>query len=302
MPTPGLSLVGFMDQQQALIHLRGVCIPADASDFALTRDWYIARSKLGPLFPDAGTPDIHPIAGPDREYIESLLAESWVQVATANQFTADDFQMVEIAPLLAFQTVISIDRSNHHCAPISSPSTSQILPICLPSVQPSMPPNTIITPITDTSNSVIIKTRDLNMQADRHGVFAMNAQGHQSWVAGKLLQMALPFTHVVKFNDRYYLHNGFHRALGIAKSGASHMPCLVREVATAEEAGIKIEGPELQTFPQRILESLNPPTVGHFVQDRAHEVALRSVSRIITISWSQTILPDEYDQALPSRP
>ena len=36
MPTPGLSLVGFMiDQQQALTHLRMQCVTPDASDAAL---------------------------------------------------------------------------------------------------------------------------------------------------------------------------------------------------------------------------------------------------------------------------
>jgi hypothetical protein len=81
--------------------------------------------------------------------------------------------------------------------------------------------------------------------------------------------------------------NGFHRALGARKRGAGRMPCLFRDVATHTEVGIRDDG---STFSVAVLESANPPTLGHFTQNRAHNVAIRKVSRILQVNWSEHAL------------
>ena len=58
MPSQGLSLVGFMDQPQAINHLRNDCMPADSSDAALIGEWQAAQGMLGAAIQNAGNPDI----------------------------------------------------------------------------------------------------------------------------------------------------------------------------------------------------------------------------------------------------
>jgi hypothetical protein len=67
------------------------------------------------------------------------------------------------------------------------------------------------------------------------------------------------------------------------------MPCFFRDAATAEAAGIQPPG----TFDLQLLESGNPPTIGHYTKGRAHKVRLRASMRVIQISWSQHTMFDE---------
>ena len=47
MPRAGLSLLGFMDQNNALNYLRSWCVPVDDSDVALIAEWHAARAARG---------------------------------------------------------------------------------------------------------------------------------------------------------------------------------------------------------------------------------------------------------------
>lgn len=44
MPVPGLSLVGFMEEQAAIAYLRNRCIPPDPTDAALVAVWNTAKA------------------------------------------------------------------------------------------------------------------------------------------------------------------------------------------------------------------------------------------------------------------
>ncbi|HKT19523.1 MAG TPA: hypothetical protein VJR47_15855, partial [Stellaceae bacterium] len=208
-----------------------------------------------------------------------------------------DFKLVEIAPLLAYQFHVDGHRSGQHCQALQNPTLDQMLAICLPMQQPKLQDQK---PIIDRqAQSISIKSRNLNVRSLLAGALGYNQTGYESVVAGMQIHVALPFVHVVRFNGRYYLHNGYHRAYGLAKAGATHMPCFLRDASKAEDAGILPEGPVWVTFPLRILEAANPPTVGHFVDGRAYDVKMRSVSRLLTVTWVETAVPDEYDQLTP---
>jgi|SRR5271155_245677 len=302
MSTAGLSLVGFMtDQPQAFQHLRVQCVPADPSDAALAAAWNAAKAKLGAALPNAGAPNIQAIAAADAPYINQLVQQPWVQEAfRLFKYAAADFKLIEIDPLLAFQFIVDSPRSNFHCGGLKNPTVADLLPICLPQTQPK--PQDIGPAIDASPNhkdippqSVTIKVRNLSMQRMHGGIFTLNQNGYESWVVGMQIHVTLPFVHVVRFNGRCYLHNGFHRSYGARMAGATHIPCLFRDVATPEEVGI-IEG---QTFSVPILESANPPTIGHFTQGRAYDVELRALSRVMHVSWSQSVMVDEYERMNP---
>jgi hypothetical protein len=299
--TKGLSLVGAIDQQfQALHHLRLACVPSDPSDIALISDWNNAKQTFGTSMPRSGLPDIMPISAPHDNYIQTLLSQLWVQTALQiNNYQTVEFKLIEIAPLLAYQFIVDNNRSDHHCASLSNPSVDDLLPICLPLIQPTIQS---LDPLIDLQPSrIIVKLRNLNARQLRAGVFGYVENGYQTTMAGMQIHVALPFVHVVTFNGRYYLHNGYHRAYGAAKAGATHLPCLLRAATSQEDAGIMPEGPGQvwQTFPLRILEGPNPPTLGHFINDRACDVQVRSVSRVLHITWSESALPDEYERMKP---
>jgi hypothetical protein len=279
-----------MNQHAAVQHLRTACVPVDKSDAALIVEWQAAQATLGAPIPSAGLPDIQPIPAADQVYIQRFQQEPWV--ASAFRLAAlqgSTFQLIEIEPLLPLQMHIDTDRSDHHCSSLSNPPTiAELLPVCLPITQPDE--ETMMTPIGPNSQSVMIKTRNLAIQMIAAGVFHMDIAGYKTFIGGAQFHLSVPFLQVVRLNGRCYLHNGLHRAYGIRRAGATHMPCLLRDVATAEGAGIKTDG---STFSEALLTSANPPTVAHFTQWRARNVQLRRISRNIIVTWARYVLPDE---------
>jgi hypothetical protein len=189
------------------------------------------------------------------------------------------FCEIEVDPLLAFQMTIDLERSQHHCSHLKGSATpAQLYDICLP-----------ITTTVDQlhvslqSESALIRCRNLN--------FRLQARGPLQGVAnavGIQVGWAMPLVHVVRYNGRCYLHNGFHRTYGARLAGATSVPCIFRDVRTAEEIGFNP-----QTLSLQLLESSNPPTLGHFTQRRAWPVDLRVATRIIQVSWSEHIMFEE---------
>lgn len=287
MANAGLSLVGFMNEAEALIHLKRACIPApNADDATLKADWQAAKSKLGPAVTNAGTPKLQPIPAAGMLYIQALLTLPWVVASFPGPLaiTAANFHLVEIDPLLAFQLHVDSVRSANRCAGLATPPTlDQMLAICLPTAQPSENFDYQLL-----GQSAIMKAKTLNLRVFEAGII-------QGKVAGLTFGPALPFVLVSRLNNRFYLSNGYHRAIGLRKAGALYMPCLVRDVPNALAVGIKPpnQSGELVTFSEALLSSNDPPTVGHLSRGCAFDVRLREVSRILHVTWAEYVWPEE---------
>lgn len=279
MPSAGLSLLGFMDQQQAINHLKSACIPRDTFDAALTAEWQSARWRRGMPFLNAGKPRIEPIPESHRDHIQHLINEPWAAPAFAGPLREASFALVEIDPLIAFQFTLDRDRAANRCRGLGHPLTlGELLPICLPRSASVEDYTAFPGP-----NSMMIKARSLNLRIAAHGLF-------DEFVVGIQFSVSLPFVSVVGCRGRFYLHNGYNRAYGIRMAGATHMPCLIREVANLTSAGLKADG---TTFTAALLQADDVPTMGHFTQGRAYEVTLRAMTRIIHVSWAEYAVPDE---------
>src|SRR5690242_8343951 len=105
MPSAGLSLVGFMDQTQAVNHLTTACMPPNPNQAALIAEWQTAQANLGVPTANAGNPDIQPIPTAHDGYMQQLQATPWVADYLAT-IPGSTFQLVEIDPLLAYQFTV----------------------------------------------------------------------------------------------------------------------------------------------------------------------------------------------------
>jgi hypothetical protein len=293
VPTNGLSLVGFVrDRQVALSHLKSACIPGRKDEAQLAEDWEDARRRLGAPMSNAGSPVIRDLPESYQTYVQQPAISEALRAFAGVNFA---FKIVEIAPLLAWQILIDSDHAATHCAKLSSPPTfDELLTLCLP-IEPQRD-----NPLTFPSdNSFLLKSRSLNMQIRNKGI--MNIQtGRQGpngpelgpvvHVLGVQIGLLLPLVMVSRFNNRYYLSNGYHRAYGAMIRGAREMPCVVREVSTPKAVGIRDDtGLDLA-----LLESANPPTLQHFIGS-ALPVSVRQKSRVITVHWNESVVFDEYD-------
>lgn len=277
MPTQGQSLVGFLDQQAGINHLRNSCVVADPSDAALLQEWQAAKAKLGPPVANAGRPDIQMIPADGLTHIQTLLQQDWMKQAVAGHLAGAAFQLVEIDPLLAFQFSVDVDRSNHHNNGIQGvPTLADLLNVCLPIQQTSEPIQVHQAP-----GAMMVTSRSLNYQALAQGFI-------QNCFLGLYLGVSVPLVHVVRHSGRCYLHNGFHRAVGLRKRGATHVPCVFRDVPDHQAIGIKPG-----TFDATLLESADPPTLAHFTRDLAYDVQMKAFSRTIHVSWAEYVTTHE---------
>src|SRR5271169_4359159 len=130
MPSPGLSLVGFIaDQQIAHNHLLRACIPTNTDPVALDAEWNAARARRGAAIPYAGHPDVQPLPAVQQTHAAQVLAHPIFQA----DWNGATIQMVEIGPLLAHQMFVDSNRSGHHCNTLSKPPTlDEMMHCCLP--------------------------------------------------------------------------------------------------------------------------------------------------------------------------
>lgn len=277
MPTKGAALIGFMDRDRAIRFLQESCCPVDPDPAVLETIWDNARRNIGNPTPNAGFPEVLEIPAGDAAYVTALRSGVWQHLFAAQP--SWEVKLVEIAPLLAFQLSVDVERSAHHCAHLSKPpSLGELLPIALPLNQVAEQIS-----IAQQPQSIVLKSRSLNVQAQIQGMLAPNVLGMQFGVS-------VPFVHVVQFNGRSYLHNGYHRAYGALLAGATHIPAIFREVQDAAAAGVRDDG---NTFDLALLESPHPPTMANFSDGGSTNLPLRAMTRILHVSWAEYAIPDE---------
>jgi hypothetical protein len=108
-----------------------------------------------------------------------------------------------------------------------------------------------------------------------------------------LLELALPvaevgedrcgssLTRVIQVRERCFLRAGFHRAVGARIAGHTHIPCIFSRLPYYPS----LTQPERSwSFSRTILESDDPPTLGHFTHGRACRVQLRAPIRMLRLA------------------
>ncbi len=188
---------------------------------------------------------------------------------------------MEIAPLLCFQINLSVGRANALCSRLSDePSLEEILSIAMPDKLEDLPAQ-----ISWQTNSIVITSLSRNVRLHNAGRFSIpESEGRD--VFGIRVGPAAPLTQIVRVDGRCYLRNGFHRAVGMAQRGVTHIPALLIDMENSAQV---THGGQI-SFSSTLLESENPPTLNHFTQGKAFPVTLRDSTMVITLSWSQHVI------------
>lgn len=292
MPRTGLSLLGFMDEQQAMSYLQkwSVLPEQDRSPEGMKAIWKLAKAQLGKPFPRPGKPQIQPLSQKYQPYLEEVMKNPAFQL-TIRGFQRFGFMLVEIDALLAFQFHILTDESDKFSQTIGqNPTVDEMLSLCLPQ-EITYPEYQVIL----SQNGITIRAQDLSLTVPEYGVFQKFPDG-QLRVAGTVIGSS-PFLQVAQINGRCYLRNGYHRAYTLAKKRATHMPCLFLETNDFAQVGVLGAG---ATFDRNLLESVVPPTVGYITRDRAHQLNFKHFKRIINVLWNQYEI--EVDEAHSESP
>ena len=89
------------------------------------------------------------------------------------------------------------------------------------------------------------------------------------------------FVQVARFNGRYIVANGYHRAVALIKAGHTRMPCLLRDVPSIEAAGLVPPG----FFDLGRLFAPRPPLVSDFLSANATTLKLRARNHILRVGF-----------------
>jgi hypothetical protein len=264
-----------MERDHAVHYLSAECVTANADPVALEAEWQSATARIQPPQPSAGVPQIRDIPTDYSHHIDAVRnAPEWQMVFANNPNW--EFKLVEAAPLLAYQfSILDGTVSSHNAQLGLAPSLDVLLESFLPTANVPQGMN-----ITQTPNSALIQSRSLNVRPLN---FAMPIPGTFVLEIGS----SLPFVHVVRYNGRCYLHNGYHRVYAALQSGASEIPCIFRDAASEIEIGLSPG-----TFNLPLLESQNPPTLHHYASGQAHPVDLVIKTRTIHLNWTDWVSPE----------
>lgn len=282
MPVEGRSLVGFMDTAFAVPYLQQATVPLDPTPGALNDVWDQARGQLGDPVDHPGVPEFLDLDAAHQAHLATVAGNP--RLASGFDGQPYEFKLVEIDPLLAYQHDISIERTDHLCAQLGNPPTVEsMLPIFLPTTLEAIPfqgqPQ---------ANSIVLVSRSANLKIISHGQIGLDPN-MGAMLFGIAIGPSGPWVHVVNFEGRTYLRNGFHRVYGAKRAGATHFPCIVVNAPNWEFVGARGQG---ATFDRALLESANPPTLAHYGEGRAWPVQLRRPTRIIEVSWAEYVLPE----------
>jgi hypothetical protein len=238
---------------------------------------------LGSPTPNAGNPGIYPVPPSQAAYIQELRNLPWVNQLFQTIWAGADFRLVDIDQLLAFQQTVDIERSRHHCGSVDAPpSESDIFRICLPLADEPVAPQMLQAP-----GALMLKARNGNLRISGFGLYDIVGGGK---ALGIQVIVSPTFVHVVRYDGRCYLHNGFHRAVGLMRAGATQMACVYREVSNPTAIGIR---EDKVTFGLALLTGTNPPTLAHYSMGRAYDVTLRATTRLININWSEYMAAED---------
>lgn len=278
MPTAGLSLFGFYSADVAANYLTNSCKMTDTSPVALSKIWETAQQRLGEPASKPGAPAMLPVPKSCDPYITTLFATPLMARFQAD-FGACEIKMVEMRPVQSIQVHVEREQcARSHSLKGAAPQ--QLLERCLPMGGAS---GQVKWEQDRSGRGLLIRHPDFNLQTF-NGAGINTPEG--ALVAGPIIGVGAPWAQAMEIDGRVYLRNGYHRAVGLMEAGHTHMPCLVFKCHRSQMGVEPAFGPE-------VMQSSNPPTVGHFDADKATEVQLRRGTKMISISWTEFLVLEQ---------
>jgi hypothetical protein len=259
-------------------HLELDCVLDDASPHGRDLAWQKAASTLGERLPRPGQPEILALPESARGYISQQVEPLALKLGFYNapDFSPPHYCLVELAPLLAHQLFIQMPRVPPACACLPHPpDIRQMLPICLPHQAAPEPFDILLQ-----HGALLVTSRSVNIH--------FNPPRAGDPTAAMSVGQAPPFVTVVERGGAFHLWDGYHRAYGLAKAGATHMPCMLRHVVRTD----LFDAVAHLVFPADLMSGDNPPTIGHFIGDRAFSVKLKTMSRVMQVSWTEWMIAE----------
>jgi hypothetical protein len=283
VPIPGLSLVGLLPQALGIEYLKTVCSQPDPAK--CRSEWQVARARYGqrsaPL-----APDVQSLPPGCSSHLAAV--RSHKRFARTYQGVKVDFALVEIEGLLAYQANVAFKTPKLAISPaIPGKSIPQdLLDLCLPTRLPAVEPKWSRTGDENVGAISFYCGDDFEFRILAGGLWPPDIQSATQGV-GIEVGMGFGLVYVMRSAGQCYLVNGYHRTINLMLAGHTWVPCLIADVDPTFNPALVYGGPV-----GRALNQASPPATCADYR-RADPTKLRKQHRVINVSWSQTLVPDE---------
>src|ERR1700730_9712366 len=254
--SPGLLLLGFFREPQALAILNSLCVCPDTRRDALKAICLEARKSRGGAIAKAGAPGIRDIPPELKAYAAQVAALDRLRGGVAG--LAFEPKMVEIRRLMAIQAGVFLDRVAEIETTLGASPTSQVLAeVCLP-LDAKLDANAVTVDVSKLPMTLLTRNPNVSVLA-----WAVANQDPASGLLPLVFFVGQrePCIQVIEYNGNYFLRNGYHRAVAAMRRGVTHIPALVMQGTSW--ANVHEELGKGWFFDERVLGE-QMPTIGHF--------------------------------------
>jgi hypothetical protein len=151
--------------------------------------------------------------------------------------------------------------------------------LCLPEHQP-LPPTGAIIDLDGKGMTVSALNPNLriigNHVSEAQVNIAPGAPSMKAMALTLLVNMGNSYLQVVRYNDRYFVRDGYHRAVGLLRENIDVAPCIVIEARNFDQDVVL--GQPHTFLPYEVLYGSHPPRLTDFWD----EAASRAVTRLAT--------------------
>jgi len=220
------------------------------------------------------TNTISPPPDPIAEHIAAL-----GQTAIGRELAAEGWvvQLADLRKVCALQPSIHYDQARERTADARGDDLASLARISLP-----LPSDSEIPAQFDPGQKTwVITSRNSNLRIVGNFEVPVAGEGH---AFGLVVRVLPSFLQVVRFRDRYVLHDGYHRSLGFLSRGIHVVPVFYKELGPYEELGV-----QGRILPQEAFLGTRPPVIPDYLaEDVSAEVALPATRRMVVISGIET--------------
>jgi hypothetical protein len=188
--------------------------------------------------------------------------------------------VVDLRRVLTFQKVINADGIEDRVG--RAADDRSLLELCIPFEQPS-PPTGAFTD--QDGKGFTVSSFNPNLRIAGGQISEAQVSQAPGMPAVKmqaitlLVFMGASFLQVVRYKDRSFIRDGYHRTAGLIRRGIFEVPCIFIEAKSFDEVGA---GPGAYSY--EVLYGDRPPGLADFWDDEVsrpiHQVAVRKVVRI----------------------
>jgi hypothetical protein len=192
--------------------------------------------------------------------------------------------VIDLTGVIAYQPVVNIGSLDDRVAPVLA-DRFQLIEFCLPSggaqQLETIPDEQSVSLVSANPNLRVIGTA-IRPEAVTvaQGMPPINAIALISYV-----YLGPSYMHVVRYRERYFLRDGYHRAAALVKAGINLVPCILVDATRYEEV-VSLPG---MIAEDRLLGDRPPSIADYWSDDVASEISTPVVKKIVRVKPDQFV-------------